>query len=90
MLVRLTLGAPIREIDLAAVMRAPVPTAARVDAGAGASFRASVRARIVATYLEEESNVSRAARRLGISRNAVYRAIQGHGGEREETADRTF
>jgi transcriptional regulator of acetoin/glycerol metabolism len=90
MLVRLTLGAPIREIDLAAVMRAPVPTAARVDAGAGASFRASVRARIVATYLEEESNVSRAARRLGISRNAVYRAIRGHGGEREETADRTF
>jgi len=47
--------------------------AARVDLGEGASLCSSVCARIVATYRQEESNVSRAARRLGISRNAVYR-----------------
>jgi transcriptional regulator of acetoin/glycerol metabolism len=34
-----------------------------------------MRARILAVYRQEDNNVSRAARRLGISRNTVYRTI---------------
>jgi transcriptional regulator of acetoin/glycerol metabolism len=73
MLVRLTLGASIREIDLSAVMRA---TGSSAPTGAATSLRASMRARIAATYRQEECNVSRTARRLGVSRKTVYRALR--------------
>ncbi len=75
-LVRLTLEASIREIDLAAVMRVAGSSTARSGASAGTTLHASVRARIVAMYHEEERSVTRTARRLGVSRNTVYRAIR--------------
>ena len=77
MLVRLTLGASVREIDLAAVMRATGSSAA--PAGATTSLRASMRARIAATFRQEGHNVSRTARRLGVSRKTVYRALRDDG-----------
>ena len=77
MLVRLTLGASVREIDLAAVMRATGSSAA--PAGATTSLRASTRARVAAIFRQEEHNVSRTARRLGVSRKTVYRALRDDG-----------
>jgi sigma-54 dependent transcriptional regulator, acetoin dehydrogenase operon transcriptional activator AcoR len=74
MLVRLTLGASVPEIDLAAVTRATGSSA--VPAVTTTSLRASMRARIAATYRQEEHNVSRTARRLGVSRKTVYRALR--------------
>jgi sigma-54 dependent transcriptional regulator, acetoin dehydrogenase operon transcriptional activator AcoR len=74
MLVRLTLGASVPEIDLAAVMRAT--GSSTVPTGATTSLRASMRARIAAIYHQEDHNVSRTARRLGVSRNTVYRALR--------------
>jgi sigma-54 dependent transcriptional regulator, acetoin dehydrogenase operon transcriptional activator AcoR len=73
MLVRLTLGASIREIDLAAVMRATGSSAA--PAAAATSLRASMRAQIAAAFHQEEHNISRTARRLGVSRKTIYRAL---------------
>lgn len=74
-LVRLTLGESHGEIDIAAVMRAMRSPAERVGGSGGMSLRDAMRARILAVYRQEDNNVSRAARRLGISRNTVYRAI---------------
>jgi transcriptional regulator of acetoin/glycerol metabolism len=78
-LVRLTLGASTREIDLGTVMRTAGSSVARAGASAGTSLRASMRARIIAMYRDEENNVSRTARRLGVSRNTIYRAIRDDG-----------
>jgi transcriptional regulator of acetoin/glycerol metabolism len=75
MLARLTLAASNCEIDLTAVTRV-LGFADRVGAGADASLRASVRARIATIFRQEDCNVSRTARRLGVSRNTVYRAIR--------------
>jgi sigma-54 dependent transcriptional regulator, acetoin dehydrogenase operon transcriptional activator AcoR len=74
MLVRLTLGASVPEIDLAAVMRAT--GSSTVPIGPTTSLRASMRARIAAAYRQEECNVTRTARRLGVSRKTVYRALR--------------
>ncbi|HWA79489.1 MAG TPA: sigma-54-dependent Fis family transcriptional regulator [Acetobacteraceae bacterium] len=77
MLARLTLASAPREIDRAAVLRLSGRSAPGIGTSSPPSLRASVRARIVAIYYEEESNVSRTARRLGVSRNTVYRALRG-------------
>jgi transcriptional regulator of acetoin/glycerol metabolism len=76
MLARLTLAAPNCEIDLAAVMRVSGLSVNHVGANADTSLRASVRARIATIFRQEDSNVSRTARRLGVSRNTVYRAVR--------------
>jgi sigma-54 dependent transcriptional regulator, acetoin dehydrogenase operon transcriptional activator AcoR len=36
------------------------------------------RARVLAAYAETGNNISKTARRLGVSRNMIYRALQGH------------
>ncbi|HJS85594.1 MAG TPA: sigma-54-dependent Fis family transcriptional regulator [Acetobacteraceae bacterium] len=75
LLARLTLGCPDGTIELAAVARLLGPVS-RASAGQpGSTLRQSVRGRISAVYEQEGRNVSRAARRLGVSRNTVYRAI---------------
>jgi transcriptional regulator of acetoin/glycerol metabolism len=48
----------------------------RVAVSADTSLRTSVRARIATIFRQEDGNVSRTARRLGVSRNTVYRAIR--------------
>ena len=35
------------------------------------------RARVLAAYSEAGNNISKTARRLGVSRNMIYRALQG-------------
>jgi len=87
-LVRLTLGASPCEIDLAAVTRVVGSSAAPAVQRSGMSLRASVRARIAAVYGQEESNISRTARRLGVSRNTVYRAIRHSSSGPEPVAQR--
>jgi sigma-54 dependent transcriptional regulator, acetoin dehydrogenase operon transcriptional activator AcoR len=76
MLARLTLAAPNCEIDLAAAMGTSGSSVNRVAVSADTSLRTSVRARIATIFRQEDGNVSRTARRLGVSRNTVYRAIR--------------
>jgi sigma-54 dependent transcriptional regulator, acetoin dehydrogenase operon transcriptional activator AcoR len=47
----------------------------KVDIGRGSTLHAQHCARVLATYAEMGSNVSRAARKLGVSRNTVYRVL---------------
>lgn len=75
-LVRTTLDRPAGVIELAAL---PQAVAAGAEAPAPAGLRASLRASIRAVHAETGANVSATARRLRISRNAVYRALADHG-----------
>jgi transcriptional regulator of acetoin/glycerol metabolism len=72
---RLTLARPDGAIDLATVTRLlgeVRPAVRHVEEG----LRQSARSRIVAVYGQEGGNVSRVARRLGVSRNTIYRAMR--------------
>jgi transcriptional regulator of acetoin/glycerol metabolism len=73
-LVRATLDRPHGVIDATALARPGTPDQA---ASPPAGLRAGVRASIRAVHAETGANVSATARRLGISRNAVYRALAG-------------
>jgi len=75
-LARLSLMCPEGTIGPAAVARLLGPDEGRTrPEQPGSALRQSVRARILAAYEQEGRNVSRAARRLGVSRNTIYRAI---------------
>ncbi|BAM87481.1 sigma-54-dependent transcriptional regulator [Bradyrhizobium oligotrophicum S58] len=72
MLARLTLGVSSGMIDLACVDTMLGPAAAPPAAG---SLQDVQRARILMVYAETSGNVSETARRLGVSRNTIYRAL---------------
>jgi transcriptional regulator of acetoin/glycerol metabolism len=75
-LARLTLGAGPAPIGAASVsaLLGDEPSGARPTRLS--ALRATVCTRVAAVYREEGGNVSRAARRLGVSRNTVYRALR--------------
>ncbi len=72
-LTRLAMEQPGQPITLAAVAAAAGHAAPR--AGAENSLRDTVRGRILAAHRDTGGNLSETARRLGVSRNTVYRAI---------------
>ncbi len=84
-LVRLTLTEPDRHLDAAAIEALgagcrsgprPGPTAEpEAPPLREPSLRDAVRGRIAAAYRETGGNLSETARRLGVSRNTIYRAI---------------
>jgi transcriptional regulator of acetoin/glycerol metabolism len=53
------------------------PPAAPGIGEAGANLHELQRARVLAAYSEAGNNISKTARRLGVSRNMIYRALQG-------------
>ena len=84
MLVRLTLTEPERRLDAGAIealagSTSSRPEPARQQAAAQTarepSLRDAVRSKIAAAYRETGGNLSETARRLGVSRNTIYRAI---------------
>ena len=79
-LTRYTLNAPGDTIDAAMVGDAELPCAMRCEVtpaptAAAGTLQESGDARVRATHEETGGNVSETARRLGISRNTVYRAL---------------
>jgi len=84
MLSRLSLDEPGSLIDGAAIEAAIGRSASRQRlqaASAGADRERDLhdlqRAHVLAAYAEAGHNISRAARRLGVSRNTIYRALRG-------------
>ncbi len=77
LLARLALGQPGGVIDAAAVAR--LAGAAPAPHRPASGLRAILRARIDAVHRETAGNVSETARRLGVSRNTVYRALRPDG-----------
>ena len=76
LLIRLTVSYPDQPIDEAAVEGLlPQATPRAATGERGGTLRASVRGRILATHRDSGGNLSETARRLGVSRNTVYRAI---------------
>lgn len=75
-LIRLTLAEPDRRIDADAIDNLLGAEALVADAP-GANLREITRQRIIATHRDAGGNLSETARRLGVSRNTVYRAIGG-------------
>jgi transcriptional regulator of acetoin/glycerol metabolism len=75
-LARLTLAATDGIIDDAAVESAAGQVQPRVTGG---SLREIQRARVLAAHAEAAGNISETARRLGVSRNTIYRAIGQQG-----------
>ena len=86
MLVRLTLTEPDRPLDAEAIeallQAGPAPArplpdeAERIPApGRTPTLRDAVRNRIASAYRDTGGNLSETARRLGVSRNTIYRAI---------------
>ena len=73
-LTRLTMERPGRPIDLAATM-AVLRHAPPRGSNGQSSLRDSVRGRILAAHRDTGGNLSETARRLGVSRNTIYRAI---------------
>jgi transcriptional regulator of acetoin/glycerol metabolism len=75
-LTRLTLSDPAGTIDAQAVSRLTDAEPAAPPASEPRSLRETLRARVGAVHGETAGNVSETARRLGISRNSVYRALR--------------
>ena len=74
-LTRLTLERPGEPVDhgaVAAILSQPAPAEAPEESG---TLRESVRERILQAHRDSCGNLSKTARRLGVSRNTVYRAI---------------
>jgi len=65
---------PGQPIERATVAAALYPASARPGEHR-ASLRDNVRGRILAAHRDTGGNLSETARRLGVSRNTVYRAI---------------
>ena len=88
MMARLTLGECGSLIDEDAVLAfagqcrtgSPRADGPSLDLGGGTGLKASLqdvqRSQILATFAETGSNVSKTARRLGVSRNTVYRTLR--------------
>lgn len=74
-LARVMLAAPAKVINAAAVSAALGHSPASANA-ADLPLREQTRVRIVAAFAEEGNNITRAARRLGVSRNLIYRALR--------------
>ena len=79
LLTRLTLTDPARLIDAAAVRDAIGASAEAADA-APDSLHALLAQRVRCVHRELGGNVSQTARRLGVSRNTVYRALRPQAG----------
>jgi transcriptional regulator of acetoin/glycerol metabolism len=84
MLSRLTLNAPGSLIDgsaIEAMIGRSHEKRKSLDALAGDDLRGDLhdlqRAHVLTAYAEAGHNISRAARRLGVSRNTIYRALRG-------------
>ena len=75
LLVRLTLEEPERRIDVEAIndLFSHPTSASELQKP---SLRDDMRQRIVATHKETAGNLSETARRLGVSRNMIYRAMK--------------
>jgi transcriptional regulator of acetoin/glycerol metabolism len=73
-LVRLTLAEPERHIDADAIDALGAPQAPAGETP-NPSLRQAMRQRIIAAHRDTGGNLSETARRLGVSRNTVYRAI---------------
>ena len=73
---RLALAAAGPEIGPEAVNAALGTDPSRGANGAGGKLREAVRGRILSAHREAGGNISAAARRLGVSRNTVYRALR--------------
>ena len=79
-LMRLAMDQPNQPITLARVAAAVGHAPPRAGAG-GDSLRDTVRGRILTAHRDAGGNLSETARRLGVSRNTVYRAMAlVHGG----------
>ncbi|MCL8484356.1 MULTISPECIES: sigma-54-dependent Fis family transcriptional regulator [Bradyrhizobium] len=86
-LARLSLSETGPVIDAATVDAAigpgsaePVAPKIKMDESAPADLHEIQRALVLATFAETGNNISKTARRLGISRNTVYRALRGKPG----------
>ena len=73
-LTRLAMDQPGQPITPAMAVAAVGHAPPRADAGRD-SLRDAVRGRILAAHRDTGGNLSETARRLGVSRNTVYRAI---------------
>lgn len=71
--------ATCREALQRAEPRAPSEAATQPDAEPVRSLAAQERAAVLAAMAEAEGNLSAAARRLGLSRAALYRRLEKHG-----------
>jgi transcriptional regulator of acetoin/glycerol metabolism len=71
-LVRLTLAEPDRHLDADAIDALGVAAAEKTP---NPSLRETMRQRIIAAHRDTGGNLSETARRLGVSRNTIYRAI---------------
>jgi sigma-54 dependent transcriptional regulator, acetoin dehydrogenase operon transcriptional activator AcoR len=73
---RLTLEERVPLIDLPAVaaMLAP-PAAKRGEQSRGSTLHEQHCAQVFAAYAECGNNISKAARKLGVSRNTIYRVL---------------
>jgi transcriptional regulator of acetoin/glycerol metabolism len=76
-LTRLAIDRPGETIDMEAVEAALGPGIPAAEEPPCESLRGAVRERILAAHRETGGNLSETARRLGVSRNTVYRAIGG-------------
>ncbi len=76
---RLTLQTEDSVIDFpeAAVIAAP-----QIEARRGSTLQGRHRAQVMSTYAETGNNVSETARRLGVSRNTIYRALDDRSAKR--------
>jgi transcriptional regulator of acetoin/glycerol metabolism len=74
-LARLTLGVAGGSIDEASVEAAGCQAPAPAPAPATVSLHDIQHTRILAVYTETGGNISETARRLGVSRNTIYRAL---------------
>jgi transcriptional regulator of acetoin/glycerol metabolism len=75
-LTRLTLAEPDRPIDRDAVDALPSAAASSARPAAAGSLRETTGQRIRTVHRELDGNISETARRLGVSRNTIYRALQ--------------
>ncbi len=73
-LTRLALTPGDGEIGAAAVGAALALPGAEIEQGSG--LRAAVRGQVLAAHRETGGNISATARRLGVSRNTIYRALR--------------
>jgi sigma-54 dependent transcriptional regulator, acetoin dehydrogenase operon transcriptional activator AcoR len=71
-LIRLTLADPDRHLDTDAIDSLSAPPAEETP---NPSLRETMRQRIIAAHRDTGGNLSETARRLGVSRNTIYRAI---------------
>jgi transcriptional regulator of acetoin/glycerol metabolism len=76
---RLTLQSEDSVIDYseAALIAAP-----QIEAKRGSTLQGRHRAQVLSTYTETGNNVSETARRLGVSRNTIYRALDDRSAKR--------